>query len=178
MSENKKSFWSSIPGLVTGLAGLLTGVVGLVTVLIQLDVIGGDDSNGAAPGVSTTVAGNAATSPDGRPAGTPRTEAPAFTLSASTLEFKPTEPREKEVTVRNTGSVPLSLSPPEVEGADRSQFSASLGTCSGSIRVGGVCTLRVTFAPAGPLKTYTATLEVGAVGAPADTVQLKATTVL
>ena len=40
MSENKKSFWSSIPGLVTGLAGLLTGVVGLVTVLIQLEDLG------------------------------------------------------------------------------------------------------------------------------------------
>ena len=48
-SENKKSFWSSIPGLVTGLAGLLTGVVGLVTVLIQLDVIGGDDGGTPRP---------------------------------------------------------------------------------------------------------------------------------
>lgn len=178
MSENKKSFWSSIPGLVTGLAGLLTGVVGLVTVLIQLDVIGGDDSNGAAPGVSTTVAGNAATSSDGRPAGTPRTETPAFTLSASTLEFKPTDPREKSVTVRNTGAVPLTLSPPRVEGPDRTQFSATLGTCSGPVAAGSSCTMSVTFTPAGPLKTYSALLSVSAPGAPADEVDLKATTVL
>jgi hypothetical protein len=176
MSESTRSFWSSIPGLVTGLAGLLTGVVGLVTVLMQLDVIGGDDSKDPSPAVATTVAGSPAT--DGRPAGTPTTQPPEFALSTTTLEFKPTDPKEKDVTVRNTGSVPLRLTPPEVEGTDSSQFRATLGTCSGQVGVGGVCTLKVSFTPAGPLKTYTATLEVGAVGAGAETVQLKATTVL
>ena len=57
MSENKKSFFSSIPGLITGLAGLVTGIVGLFTVLIQLDVIGGDDDSGpTGAGGTTTVA--------------------------------------------------------------------------------------------------------------------------
>ena len=47
MSENSRSFFSTVPGLVTGLAGVLTAVVGLITVLIQLGVIGGDDSDGS-----------------------------------------------------------------------------------------------------------------------------------
>jgi hypothetical protein len=176
MSENRKSFFSTIPGLVTGLAGLLTGIVGLVTVLIQLDVIGGGDSDGPSPAVATTVAGSTAT--DGRPAGTPTTQAPEFTLSTTNLEFKLTDPREKEVTVRNTGSAPLTLSPPRVEGPGRTQFAATLGTCSGPVPSGSRCTIRVTFTPDGPLKTYEAILEVTAAGARPDEVQLKGTTVL
>jgi hypothetical protein len=177
MSENKKSFWSSIPGLVTGLAGLVTGIVGLVTVLIQLDVIGGDDSGGATA-VGTSPASSA---PAGGGTGgtTPTPETPALTVPAATVEFKPTDPPEKNVTVKNDSrAASLTVAPPRVEGPDRNQFSATLGTCSGPVPAGGTCTLKVTFTPAGPLRTYSATLEVGAPGARADTVDLKATTVL
>ena len=170
MSENKRSFWSSIPGLVTGLAGLLTGVVGLVTVLIQLDVIGGDKADKPAAGVNTTVAGNAAT---------PTTDGPAFTVAPTTLDFKPTDPRDKDVTVKNVSrSASLKLASPRVDGSDSNQFTTALGSCSSAVPAGGTCTLRVSFKPAGPLRSYSATLEVSAPGASAETIDLKATTIL
>ena len=92
MSESKRSFWSTIPGFVTGLAGLLTAVVGLVTVLIQLDIIGGDDSDQPVGTTGTTVAG-------GAPAGggaTPTTAALAFTVSpARSSSSRPTPGRRR-----------------------------------------------------------------------------------
>ena len=176
MSESKRSFWSTIPGFVTGLAGLLTGIVGLVTVLIQLDIIGGDDGGQPVGTTGTTVAGGAQ-APGG---GTPTTERPSFTVSPSTLDFKPADPREKTVTVKNTSeSATITLSQPQVTGQDRAQFSASSGTCTGSLRPNLSCELRVTFSPSGPLRTYNALLQVTAPGAArGEEVRLTATTIL
>ena len=175
MSESKRNFWSTIPGFVTGLAGLLTAVVGLVTVLIQLDVIGGDDADEPVGTTGTTVAGQV---PGG--GGTPTTERPTFTVSPATLDFKPADPREKTVTVKNTSeSATITLSQPQVTGQDRAQFSAASGTCSGSLRPNLSCELRVTFSPSGPLRTYNALLQVTAPGAArGEEVRLTATTIL
>ena len=175
MSENKKSFWTTLPGFVTGLAGLLTGIVGLVTVLIQLGVLGGDGSGGA---TSTTTTG-AGTGTGSGGAGTATTQAATFTVTPGTLDFKPADPREKTVTVRNTSdAATLTLSAPQVTGQDRAQFSASAGTCSGPLRPGLSCEIRVTFAPAGPLRTYSAVLQVSAAGGRGEEVRLTASTLL
>jgi len=93
MSENKRSYFSTIPGLATGLAGVLTAIVGLITVLIQLDVIGGDDTNGS-------TAGNA-----GATTTTTTAESGTFTVSPTALEFGPTDLKEKILTIKNTSSV-------------------------------------------------------------------------
>ncbi|HEV3494926.1 MAG TPA: hypothetical protein VHA34_01105 [Actinomycetes bacterium] len=178
MSESKRSFWSTIPGLVTGLAGLLTGVVGLVTVLIQLGVLGGDDSNQSVGTAETTVPGGAPTS---RPGGTTATtEAPSFTVTPGSLDFKPADPREKTVTLRNTSELAtITFAQPQVTGQDRGQFSASSGTCSGPVRPNLSCEMRVTFSPSGPLRTYTALLQITAPGAArGEEVRLTATTIL
>jgi hypothetical protein len=156
MSESKKSFWSSIPGLVTGLAGLLTGIVGLVTVLIQLDVIGGDDAETPAPGVTTTVAGATTGSPV-----TPTTALGTFTLSPKPLTFGPND-KVKTVTVRNTSDVAaITLMAPKVIGDDAARFTPAFDTCSSApLGPNLSCTIKVTFAPTGPLATYKATLQV------------------
>ncbi len=44
MPTEKKSFWSSLPGMVTGAAGVVGAIVGVISVLIALGVIGGSNS--------------------------------------------------------------------------------------------------------------------------------------
>lgn len=163
MSENKRSFFSTIPGLVTGLAGLLTGIVGLVTVLMQLNVIGGDGSNG-----STAANSGPTTSPAaGGGAGGAATEAGTFTVSPSTLTFAVGDSKEKVVKVTNTSdSARLTVQTPDVTGQDADRFTASSGDCSGPLAPNLSCNLRVTFAPSGALRTYEATVQIEAKGAP------------
>ena len=181
MSENKKSFWSSIPGLVTGLAGLLTGIVGLVTVLIQLDVIGGGDDSAEAPaaGVTTTAV---VTGPGGAPAtggGPTTTTLPRVTVNPTSLRLAPTE-REKTVTVRNeSATATVTMLKPEFDGADRAQFSTDTGCTNTRLAPGRTCTLKVLFAPSGPLKTYSASLVLTTDANPLPTeVRVEATTLL
>ncbi len=177
MSENKRSFFATIPGLVTGLAGLLTGVVGLVTVLIQLDVIGGDDTNGsvsvgAGPTTIAPSRGGAATT-------TPTTEQGTFTVTPNPLNFGPADPKEKVLTVRNTGRTKLTFLTPRVVGKDAARFTVPLGDCGAPLEANLSCTLRVTFAPSGPLATYEAAVQVQAPGAKEATeVKLTGSTLL
>ena len=156
MSENKKSFFSSIPGLITGIAGLLTGVVGLVTVLIQLDVIGGGkDADAPSTAVSTTVAGQAPA------AGVTTTVAGRFVVAPASLQLQATE-REKSVRVENTGASVLTVQAPEVSGDDRAAFRADTGCSNVALRPGASCTLKITLTPTAALKTYTAKLVIEA----------------
>lgn len=174
MSENKRSFWASVPGLVTGLAGLLTGIVGLITLLVQLDVIGGDKTKAVdttvttVAGSPTTVTGSVTTTPAG-----------SFSVSPTKLAFTPTGPKELPITVRNTSATAdLKLTAPSQTGTDKDRFDASLGDCASTLRANAVCTMKVTFTPSGPLKTYSAILQVNAQGAPTQQVEITASTLL
>jgi len=162
MSENKRSFFATIPGLVTGVAGLLTGIVGLVTVLMQLNVIGGDGSNGSTAGNSGPTTSAAV----GGGAGGAATEGGTFTVSPSTLNFAPADPKEKVVKVTNTSdSARLTVQTPRVTGKDADRFTASSGDCSGQLAPNLSCNVRVTFAPSGALRSYEATVQIQATGA-------------
>ena len=180
MSENKRSYFSTIPGLVTGLAGVLTAIVGLITVLIQLDVIGGDDTNG-----STAVNAGATTiAPAGGGAGTATTtttaESGTFTVSPTALEFGPTDLKEKILTVKNTSSATtLTVQTPKVVGADNDRFAAFEDGCKSPLAPNLSCTIRVSFAPGGGLRSYEATLQIQAIGAPRGAeVKVTASTIL
>ena len=172
MSE-KKSFWSSVPGLVTGMAGLLTAVVGLVTVLIQLDVIGGDnDSPTPAAGVTTTVAGAAPA------AGVTTTIGRKLTPDPAALKLATTE-REKSLTVRNDATGPLTILKPEYTGADRTAFSTDSGCTNVALQPGRSCTVKVQLSSGGALKVYKATLVLEAKELPRATeVPVEASTLL
>lgn len=178
MSESKKSFWSSIPGLVTGLAGLLTGIVGLVTVLIQLDVIGGGgDSATPAAGVTTTVAPGT-TGNTGNGAGVSTTISGKLTANPVSLKLATAE-REKSVTVTNDSTGTLTVQRPEYTGQDKSAFSTDSGCTNVALQPGRSCTLKVQLAPTGPLKTYKATLVLEARELPRATeVPVEASTLL
>lgn len=177
MSENKKSFWSSIPGLVTGLAGLLTGIVGLVTVLIQLDVIGGgNDSAKPAAGVTTTVApgttGNAASG------AVTTTISGKLSAAPSPLKLATTE-REKSITVTNDATGPLTVLKPQYTGDDKTAFSTDSGCTNVSLMPGRSCTMKVQLSSSSALKVYKATLVLEAKELPRATeVPVEASTLL
>ena len=158
MSENKKSFWSSIPGLVTGLAGLLTGIVGLVTVLIQLDVIGGDDDGTPNASVTTTVVpGGTANTSGGAGGGAITTISGRLAAEPTTLKLATGE-REKTLTVRNASNASVTVLKPEYKGRDSSAFTVDSGCTNVNLRAGASCTVKIQLAPSGPLKTYEASL--------------------
>lgn len=170
MSEGKRTFFATIPGLVTGLAGLLTGIVGLVTVLIQLGVVGNKDSSDSSKGATTTtvVGGTAAPGATGGSGGgaTATTEVPRFSVNPTTLDFASTGSRTRTVKVSNDStSATLTVLVPRLAGNDAAQFSANPGDCTRPVAPGLSCQLQVTFSPTGPLRKYEATLEVTAQGA-------------
>lgn len=154
MSENKKSFWSGIPGLVTGLAGLLTGIVGLVTVLIQLDIIGGDDDGTPNAAVPTTVAGGTAGTTGG---GGVTTISGRLAAEPTTLKLA-TNAREGTLIVRNAASATVTVLKPEYKGRDSKAFSVDSGCTNVALRAGDSCTVKILLSPSGPLKTYEASL--------------------
>ena len=157
MSEKTRSFFATIPGAVTGLAGLLTAVVGLITLLVQLDVIGGDDSKNVAA-TATTVA------PAGGAVAT-TTAGGSITVDPLSLKLAPTE-REKTLTVRNDGrSGSVTVLAPEFDGADKNVFRTDDGCTNKSLEAGRSCTLKVMFTPRGALKSYSAKLVLRAEGA-------------
>jgi hypothetical protein len=164
VSNGHRSFWSSIPGLVTGIAGLLTAVVGLFGLAVQQGWIGGGSGT-----TTTTVPGGATTT----------TQAGAFTVSPTALKFQAADPPEKTVKVSNSGDTAITVRLPTVSGKDPDQFSPTAGTCTGKLVPSASCNLSVTFRPSGALRSYTATLQVSAAGVSrAIEVPIEATTLL
>lgn len=162
-----KSFWSSIPGLVTGLAGVLTGIVGLVTVLIQLDVIGGDDSSNETtttstrPGASATPSGGGS----GGASGQGGRSTPKFAVTPTSVKLDTLLAKEATVTVRNTGSTALSVEAPELDGSDAAEFTVNAQDCTtATVAVGSSCPIKVTYAPSARGE-HSATLQVSVDGA-------------
>lgn len=146
MSSNSKSFWSTMPGLITGIAGILTALVGLATILIQIGVIGGDGDSGPGNEPGETVTTDA----DGRPSGgsggsgTATTAGrPTFTVAPTSLRLSGSE-KSDTVTVTNTGSAAFSVST-AVTGAGDDQFEVSKGSCGSEVPGRGSCTMTVSF---------------------------------
>jgi len=171
VSQNKRSFWSSIPGLITGIAGLLTAVAGIGTLAVQQGIIGGNGSNSPATTAAPGGAGATAT--------TTTTEEGAFTVSPTLLTFKTGE-REKTLTVKNpTRTARITVTRPQFTGADASVFEADAGCTNVRLEPGRSCTVKVLFAPSGLLKSYKANLVLEANGGSGATeVPIEASTLL
>lgn len=141
-----RAFFSTLPGVVSGVAGALTAIVGLLTVSVQLGWIGGDDGdNGGSPSATTTTvtgggsAGGSATTSGGTG---------LLAVSPPRLTFAALGSKEATVTVRNDGNGPVTLRPPTLDGPDRAQFSAAYSGCPATpLEPGRSCPLRVTFSP-------------------------------
>ena len=175
MSDGHRSFWSSVPGLITGLAGLLTGIVGMVTLLVQQGIIGNNGKTTATTTVTTTVPGGTIST-----VAPPTTVPGSFTLNPRSVDFQPATLKQP-VTVKNTGPTPVTVSFPTLTGPDSARFSVSMGDCDHALAANLSCSLQVTFTPVSgaALKHYSATLQVTAAGAArGDEVPVTATTLL
>jgi hypothetical protein len=53
--ESKPPFWSSLPGIFTGIAGVIVASTGLIGVLYQTEMIGSKANSNAVPPVNTAV---------------------------------------------------------------------------------------------------------------------------
>jgi cytoskeletal protein RodZ len=164
-STKSKSFWSSIPGFVTGLAGLLTGVVGLVTVLIQLDVIGGDSdepSSTEEPAVTTESTRRSTRSGAGA---SPSGQAPQFTVTPTAVSLDTLLKKEADVLVRNTGTTALTVDDVSLTGTAAGEFTVNEQGCTGEdVAPNMTCSIKVTYAPSARGE-HSATLRVEVTGA-------------
>lgn len=155
MSDGRRSFWSSIPGLITGLAGLLTGVVGLGTLAVQQGIIG-DSNDSPATTVTAPAAGGGATATTA--------ETARFRVDPALVKLGPAE-REKTVNVQNTSAtVAITVRAPSFSGADPSAFKADTGCTGERLEAGRSCTVKIIYTPTGPLKASAATLVIRADG--------------
>jgi HYDIN/CFA65/VesB family protein len=172
-TPKSKSFWSSIPGFVTGLAGLLTGVVGLVTVLIQLDVIGGDSDNSPdtteQPGVTTSSTRRSAGSGGG---GGQSGQAPQFTVTPTAVRLDTLLSKEADVVVTNTGSTALSVDDVSVSGPAAGEFTVDEQDCTAEeLAPNNSCSMKVTYR-ASARGEHSATLSIEVTGASPKQVSL------
>jgi hypothetical protein len=162
----KRHFWSSAPGIITGIAGLLSATAAVVGLLVTFGVIGGKDSSSKA-----TTAGTSTPAPD-RSDGTTSTTAQArvsFTVSPKELTLTLLAP-EGKVTVTNTGDSPVIVQT-VVGGPAKAQFAVKNGSCSSEIAPEDYCELTVKFTPgSGPSE---AALTISAKGASAQTLNLQ-----
>ena len=163
------SFWSSIPGFITGLAGILTGIVGIVTVLIQLDVIGGggsgDSADPADPDQPAATATDARRSTRSGGAAQAGQSPPQFTVTPTAVSFGALLNEAKNVTVSNTGSSSLTVDEVTLGGPAASQFAINAQECTGDdVPARGSCTIRVTYEPSSR-GDHSASLRVEVAGA-------------
>lgn len=146
-----KAFFSTLPGVVSGIAATLTAVVGLVTVGVQLGWIGGDDGGGSSTTTTVTAEGGAAVgggASGGGAGGRSATTAGGTLVADKTkLTFEPLQTREMTVNIRNAGSAPVTLAAPEITGPNRDQYSAAASGCSSPLAAGRSCAVTVTFKP-------------------------------
>ncbi len=162
MSDGK-SFWSTVPGVITGVASVVTAIVGLLGISVQAGWIGGgggDETVASSTDGATTTAAGAATTPS-----MPVT-AGDFAVEPASVTFEPLKSKQATITVRNTGDVSLSMRTPTVSGSGAASFKAADVNCTrASLAPGRSCELTATFAPPGPGE-YSAVLVVAASNAP------------
>lgn len=156
----KKSFWSSAPGIITGVAGLLSATAALVGLLVTFGVIGGKDS--------TTTGGGATTEQTAAESGgstaTTAAVTPTFTVDPTTVTLDQLLAKEGKVVVKNTGEVPLSVQSPVLRGGDAAQFAVTDVSCTAArIPAGDTCEMKVTFTPKANGR-YSATLVISSNG--------------
>lgn len=163
MSDSHRSFFSSVPGVLTGTAGILSALAAVGGLALQQGWIGGSD--GAKPSATAqggrAADGGAGTSDE---SGSTTRARGAFSVNPTSLAFQqPVGDTEANVKVSNTGAVALRLHDPMITGADADRFEATNGTCDGTLDPGRSCELNVSFTP----KTgrFNATLVVSASGA-------------
>jgi hypothetical protein len=187
MSAPNKSFFSSLSGLITGIAGLLTATIAIFGVAASQGWLssGSKAASSTAPGLTTSTT---TSTPSGL--GDPSTifgssgsssnaaggAVPQYGVDATSISFQAVGPTSTSVKVNNTGVVPMTVEAPSITGPGASHFTANNQGC-GSVDPGRSCQIQVNFQQAPG--TFNATLVVQITGAPRATeVAITATAIL
>jgi hypothetical protein len=177
----KKSFWSTMPGLITGIAAIVTGLAALIPIILGISSKSPNKHSGApaaTQSASATPSGGSGSGDTGTPtpgdtSGAGSTESPSPGSSGSgALAATPSKadwgrvgtgssPQQRTVTFNNQGSDPVTIDGDvTVSGPNASAFSITSTTCGKgtTITPGSNCQVVVTYTPA--LGSQTATLSV------------------
>ena len=156
MSEHR-SFWSTVPGVLTGVAALVTALGGILGFLVKQDVIGAAANEPQPPAsTTTTVRGDSPASRTGE-GGANRTSRPPATPEASPSPL-PGPPASTGPSTAAPSSTTLAPSPPApappgfrvVEAFLRADPFEHQGACPAAIRFSG----RISVAGGGGTVTY------------------------
>jgi hypothetical protein len=164
MAENKKSFWTTLPGIISGIAAIVTALGVLIPLALGVGRHSpSSSSQQPSPGASssagtTSTAGNGGTAsplPSGDSAFPGQSQGSASGITAdppsvgfgSIQQGKSTP--DKMVTITNPGGVAVTIDKVEVTGANASAFGITSTTCGEGAIVApqGSCTISLHFTP-------------------------------
>jgi hypothetical protein len=168
MADEKKSFWSSMPGLITGIAAILTGLAALVPIILNVTGKGSTKHTGsstpgvaqsASPGASAGSGGTFSPSPEDT-SGSGSTESPGSSAGSALAAAQSTQdwgqlsvnssPQQRTVTFTNQGSSGITIDNVQITGSQASSFGISSTNCGSGTALdpGASCDVAVTYKPA------------------------------
>lgn len=172
MSDSNKSFFSGLHGAITGFAAFVTSIVAVVGLALNQGWIGGHSRSTSptvptVPGETTTsFPGETTTATSTIPGGN-SVAAVTYTVVPTVVNFQPLGPYDAIVTVKNTGTVGMTVQPPTIDGKDSGRFAVTDFGCTAPVDAGLSCPIKVTFTPAPG--TFNARMVVRVDGAPQST---------
>jgi hypothetical protein len=145
MADDRKPFWTSVPGIISGIAATITGLAVLIPLLLGAagkHTNKNTASQNSPPGVTTTAGTGASTTPTagggtgdtGSPSPTdsssPSSPIPAVGITADPSSVNVTgKAADATVTISNPGSTDVTIDKVEITGANASAFSIASTTC-------------------------------------------------
>ncbi|HYR63900.1 MAG TPA: choice-of-anchor D domain-containing protein [Actinomycetota bacterium] len=187
MAEKKKSFWTTIPGVVSGIAATITGLAVLIPLMLGLGSKHSNTNSASQNPTATTTTASGSPTPSGP--GTTTTVTPTSTDSSSpspgvaSTDVSPSSGGATEitadpsslsfgsmqqgrsadmtVTLTNPGSTPATIDKVAITGSNAAAFTITTNTCGEGSSVAPQTSCRVTvhFAPP-TIASYSASLEV------------------
>ena len=140
MAEGKKSFWTTVPGIVSGIAATVTGLAVLIPLLLG---VGGKHTNknaasqNSSPGFTSTSTAGGSTGGTSGPGSTPlptdgtsgSTSSPlGITADPSSVNLSG-KAADATVTITNPGSTDVTFDKVEITGSNAAAFSITSTTC-------------------------------------------------
>jgi hypothetical protein len=144
----KKSFWSTLPGFLTGTATVISAVLGLLAVF----GLGGDDkSKTATPTVTASPSPTAGGSERQGSGGSGESSVGLVRLSPQNVDFGRQNVGsggpEETVTLTNTGTREVIINTVELGGADPSLFQIVSNDCGDTVQPEYDCKISLRFIP-------------------------------
>jgi hypothetical protein len=179
-AENKRNFWTTVPGIISGVAAIVTGLGVLIPLLLGAAAKHPNKNSASQsppPGVTSTAGSESPTSTaggTGSPLPSDSSPSPATTSSGSgqsssaavgltanpaTLNFKGTS--DQTVTISNPGSTSVTIDKVVITGSNTAAFTITSTTCGDGSTVDPSQSCQVTLHFTTPgLGSTTAALEI------------------